>query len=81
MAAIAGHHWVALVLIASAAGEVLKDPTAAANATTIKLDAAQPPLLTHPRLPSRDERATEEFPATGPYRATSADGVHCQLNS
>ena len=81
MAAVAGHHWVALVLIASAAGEVLRDPTATWNTTTIKLIVAQPPLLTHPGLPPRGERATEEFPAIGPYRETSTDGVHSQLNS
>ena len=76
MAAIAAHHWVLLVLTASAPGEVPRDPTTVGNATTIKLTAAHPPMLTHLGRPS-----TEEFPATGPYRATIAEGVLCQLSS
>ena len=70
-----------LVLIASAAGEVPRDPTTVGNATTIKLIAAHPPLLTHPGRPSTGDWAAEEFPATGPYRVTIAEGVLCQLNS
>ena len=81
MAAIAAHHWVLLVLIASAAGEVPKDPISAWNATTIKLIATHPPLLIHHGQPSRGDWAAEEFPATGPYRATIAEGVLCQLTS
>ena len=81
MAANAAHHWLMLVLIASAAGEALKDPTTAGDATTIKLITAHPPLLTHPVNPSMVDWAAEEFPATRPYRATIAEGVLCQLNS
>ena len=80
MAAIAGHHWVVLVLIASAAGEVFRDPATAGNATTIKLIAARSSLFTRPGW-TGTERATEELPAIVPYRAASAEGVRCQLNS
>ena len=81
MAEIAGHHWVALMIIASAAGEVLRDHTAPGNATTIEPIAPHHPLLTHPGQPSRGDWAAEKFPATGPYQATIAEGVLCQLNS
>ena len=81
MAAIAAHHWVLLVLIASAAGEVPRDPTTAWDATTIKLIAKHPPVLIHHEQPSRGAWAAEEFPAIGPYQATIAEGVNCQLNS
>ena len=81
MAATAAHHWVLLVLIASAAGEVLRDPTTAGNATTIKLIATRFPLLTHPAQPSKGDWAAEQLPATGPYQASIAEGVSCQLNS
>ena len=64
MAAIAAHHWVLLVLIASAAGEVPRDPTTAWNAATIKLVAAHPPLLTRHGQPSIGDWAAKEFPAT-----------------
>ena len=68
------------MLIASAAGEVIRDPATAGNASTTKLIAARSLLLTHPGW-TGIKRATEELPATGPYRAVSAEGVHCQLNS
>lgn len=80
MAAIAGHHWVVLVIIASAAGEVTRDPATAGNATTIKLITARCPLLTRPGWTGTEQTA-EGPPASGPYRVASAEGVHCQLNS
>ena len=81
MAAIAAHHWVLLVLIASAAGEVLRDHTTPGNATAIEPIAPHSPPLNHPGLPSRGDWAAESFPATGPYQAPIAEGVDCQLNS
>ena len=81
MAAIAAHHWVALVLIASAAGEVLRDHTTPGNATAIEPIAPHSPPLNHPGLPSRGDWAAESFPAIGPYQAPIAGGVDCQPNS
>ena len=59
----------------------MRTGTTAGNATTIKLIAARSPLLTHPGQPSKGDWAAEQLPATGPYQASIAEGVNCQLNS
>ena len=84
MAVIAGHHWVALMLIASAAGEVLRDPTATRNTTTIKLIAA--PSLTldyHPKVSGQPKNSPRPAPIGQPawmvYTASSTPAAVTQV--